>query len=180
MLPGEAELVSEWTGLSGRAKSVKRFERSNGLDNAVFKHYLYRYTGRPVSFESGKVTLSLHFRRCSSGLFRWITLTTMRGRWVGNRPTFLALVYIGGTGLEVCSVVSSERLLLSSQEVLSLWGSVRWRQERRLLAMSWLTRTLRRRQNQGQRLPLYIFQFISHAQIVFSVNKRVPHRWTIL
>ena len=29
MLPGEAELVSEWTGLSGRAKSVKRFERSN-------------------------------------------------------------------------------------------------------------------------------------------------------
>ena len=29
MLPGEAELVSEWTGLSGRAKSVKRFERPN-------------------------------------------------------------------------------------------------------------------------------------------------------
>ena len=28
MLPGEAELVSEWTGLSGRAKSVKRFESS--------------------------------------------------------------------------------------------------------------------------------------------------------
>ena len=28
MLPGEAELVSEWTGLPGRAKSVKRNERS--------------------------------------------------------------------------------------------------------------------------------------------------------
>ena len=26
MLPGEAELVSESTGLSGRAKSVERFE----------------------------------------------------------------------------------------------------------------------------------------------------------
>ncbi len=39
MLPGEAELVSEWTGLSGRAKSVflKRFERSNGLDTAPYK-----------------------------------------------------------------------------------------------------------------------------------------------
>ena len=27
-------------------------------------------TGRPVSFECGKVTVTLHFRRCSSGLFR--------------------------------------------------------------------------------------------------------------
>ena len=41
MLPGEAELVWEWTGLSGRAKSVKRFERSNGLDTALYKNYLY-------------------------------------------------------------------------------------------------------------------------------------------
>ena len=37
MLSGEAELVSEWTGLSGRAKSVKRFERSDGLDIALYK-----------------------------------------------------------------------------------------------------------------------------------------------
>ena len=37
MLPGEAELVSEWTGLSGKAKSVKRFEQSNGLDTALYK-----------------------------------------------------------------------------------------------------------------------------------------------
>ena len=37
MLPGEAELVSEWTGLSGWGKSVKRFERSNGLDTALYK-----------------------------------------------------------------------------------------------------------------------------------------------
>ena len=35
MPPGEAELVSEWTGLSGKAKRVKRFERSNGLDTAL-------------------------------------------------------------------------------------------------------------------------------------------------
>ena len=39
-LPGEAELLSEWTGLSGRATRVKRFERSNGLDTALYKNYL--------------------------------------------------------------------------------------------------------------------------------------------
>ena len=41
MLPGEAGLVSELTGLPGRAKSVKRFERSNGLDTALYKNYIY-------------------------------------------------------------------------------------------------------------------------------------------
>ena len=40
-LPREAELVSELTGLLGRAKSVKRFERSNRLDTALYKNYLY-------------------------------------------------------------------------------------------------------------------------------------------
>ena len=35
MLPGEAELVSE-----GRAKSVKRFEWSNGQDTALYKHHI--------------------------------------------------------------------------------------------------------------------------------------------
>ena len=40
MVPGEAELVSEWTGLSGRATSVKRFERPNGLDNLLYKNYV--------------------------------------------------------------------------------------------------------------------------------------------
>ena len=43
MLPGEAELVSEWTGLPGTAKSVKRFERSNGLDTVLYKNYLYLF-----------------------------------------------------------------------------------------------------------------------------------------
>ena len=43
MLPGEAELVSERTGLPGRAKSVQRFERSNGLDTVLYKNYLYLY-----------------------------------------------------------------------------------------------------------------------------------------
>ena len=43
MLPGEAELVSEWTGLPGEAKSVKRFERSNRLDTALYKNYLYLF-----------------------------------------------------------------------------------------------------------------------------------------
>ena len=41
MLPGEAELVSE--GLSGGAKSVERFERSDGLDTALYKNYLYLF-----------------------------------------------------------------------------------------------------------------------------------------
>ena len=40
MLHGEAELVTEWTGLPGRAKSVKRFQRSNGLDTALYQNYL--------------------------------------------------------------------------------------------------------------------------------------------
>ena len=106
-------------------------------------------TGRPVPFERGKVTVTLHFRRCSSGLFKWITTTTMRGRWVGHCPTLPGLVSMG---FEVCSVVYSERLPLWSEEVLSLWGSVRWRMERRFLAMSWRVRTSRRRQNEGQRL----------------------------
>ena len=44
MLPGEAEVVSELTGLPGEAKSVKRFERSNGLDTALYKNYLYLLT----------------------------------------------------------------------------------------------------------------------------------------
>ena len=44
MLPGEAELVSEGTGLPGRAKSVKRFEQSNGLDTELYKNYLYLFT----------------------------------------------------------------------------------------------------------------------------------------
>ena len=43
MLPGEAELVSEWTGLPGRAKSVKRFKWFNGLDTALYKNYLYLF-----------------------------------------------------------------------------------------------------------------------------------------
>ena len=45
MRPEEAELVSEWTGLSGRVKSEKRFERSNGLDTALYKNYLLPFTG---------------------------------------------------------------------------------------------------------------------------------------
>ena len=40
MLPAEAELVSGWTGLPGKAKSVKRFERSNGPDTTLYKNYL--------------------------------------------------------------------------------------------------------------------------------------------
>ena len=34
----------------------------------------------------------------------------MQGRWVGHCPTLQALVSSEGTGLEVCSAVSSDRL----------------------------------------------------------------------
>ena len=44
MLPGEGELVSEWTRLPGRAKSVQRFERSDGLDIALYKNYFCLFT----------------------------------------------------------------------------------------------------------------------------------------
>ena len=49
MLPGEVELVlvlSEWTDLPGRAKSVKRFERSNGLDTGYIKTTFFVVIGR--------------------------------------------------------------------------------------------------------------------------------------
>ena len=46
MLPGEAEVVSEWTGLPGEAKIVKCFERSNGLDTALYKTtFTFTYEG---------------------------------------------------------------------------------------------------------------------------------------
>ena len=43
LLPGEAEngVRMNSTGLSGKAKSVKRFERSNRLDTALYKNYLF-------------------------------------------------------------------------------------------------------------------------------------------
>ena len=43
MLPGEAELVSAWTGLPRRAKSVQPFERSNWRDTALYKNYFYLF-----------------------------------------------------------------------------------------------------------------------------------------
>ena len=58
MLPGEAELVSELTGLPGRAKSVKRFEGSNGLNTvtALYKTYLYIFTkNKKVNMVKNKI-----------------------------------------------------------------------------------------------------------------------------
>ena len=43
MLLEEAELVSEWTGLPGEAKSVKRFERFNGVDLAFIVNCLVSF-----------------------------------------------------------------------------------------------------------------------------------------
>ena len=44
MPPREAELVSERTGLpGGRAKRVKRFERSDGLNTALYKNTTFIY-----------------------------------------------------------------------------------------------------------------------------------------
>ena len=44
MLPGEAENgvgMNRSVREAGKAKSVKRFERSNGLDTALYKNYLF-------------------------------------------------------------------------------------------------------------------------------------------
>ena len=38
MLPREVELASELTGLPGEDKSVNHFQRSNGLDTALYKN----------------------------------------------------------------------------------------------------------------------------------------------
>ena len=51
MLPAEAELVSEWTGLPGEAKRVKWFERSNGPHITLYKNYLYLFL--PFSVTDG-------------------------------------------------------------------------------------------------------------------------------
>ena len=64
MLPREAELVLEWTCLSGRATSVRRFERTNGLDTTLYKnksflaHPLVAVVGSP-----GSSNLSLFWLR---------------------------------------------------------------------------------------------------------------------
>ena len=42
MLPGEAELVQNEQVCQG-AKSVKRFERANGRDTALYKNILYLF-----------------------------------------------------------------------------------------------------------------------------------------
>ena len=44
MFPGEAEFVSELTGLPG-GESLQRFDRSNGLDTAPYKTYLLPMSG---------------------------------------------------------------------------------------------------------------------------------------
>ena len=43
MLPGEAENGVGMNRSAREAKSVKRFERSNGLDTAIYKLYLYLF-----------------------------------------------------------------------------------------------------------------------------------------
>ena len=43
-MPGEAELVSECTGMPGEEKSVKCSEQSNGPDTALYKNYRFFLT----------------------------------------------------------------------------------------------------------------------------------------
>ena len=64
MLPGEAEMVSEWTGLSGKAKSVKRFERSNGLDTALYKTYHLPFFLHVKTGEDKRMTAAADKQAC--------------------------------------------------------------------------------------------------------------------
>ena len=59
MLPREADLVSEWTGLSGE-ESVKRLERSIGLDAALYKTYILPFMSRAEVYCSVHVTFTKH------------------------------------------------------------------------------------------------------------------------
>ena len=56
-VPGEDELVSAWTGLPGGANCVKRFERSNGLDTALYKNYfnLFLHSKHGYSYSDEKL-----------------------------------------------------------------------------------------------------------------------------
>ena len=84
-------------------------------------------------------------------------------------PYFTGARAQSGTCLDVCLMVSSDRLSLWSDEAQSLWGSVRWRLERRLQA-----RTPRRRQNEGQLLPEEIWCKAS------STHHRLPvNEWSV-
>ena len=87
MLPGEAELVSEWTSLPGEAKSVKHFERSNGLDNALYKNYLYLYLrhssiycrirATAISFSAIRCRIRMTASSCSRNTTTVNTMTIM-------------------------------------------------------------------------------------------------------
>ena len=127
-------------------------------------------TDRPVPFECGNVTVTLHFRRCNSGLYRWITTTTMRGRCLGHCCTLQTLVSRGDTGLEVCSVVSSDRLPLWSDEMLSLWGSVLWRLECKIAGDVMAGKNVKKAQDEGQRLPEEIWCKASSTHHHLPVN----------
>ena len=99
-----------------------------------------RYKGQ-VPFERGKVIVMLH---PSTAQLRAINLNYddyYARQVVGHNLTLPALVSRGGMGLEVCSVVSSDRLdHLIRRGVVAL-GKRALRLERRLLAMSWLVKT---------------------------------------
>ena len=59
MLNGEVELMSERTGLPGRENSIKRFERSNGPDIALYKNDILCYTGNHPPSLGSLLTISL-------------------------------------------------------------------------------------------------------------------------
>ena len=89
MLPGETELVSEWTGLSGRAKSVKRFERFNRPDIALYKNYLYLY----ILCKWGVVTVDKHELHCIKKTVQ-LTFVLLAASSIYNRkiePPWIAL-----------------------------------------------------------------------------------------
>ena len=72
MLPREAELVSEWTGLPGE-ESVKRLERSNGLDSALYKNTPFLLHTFSMAFYLFGTVHQVFFlqviRSCASSLF---------------------------------------------------------------------------------------------------------------
>ena len=133
MLPGEAELVSEWTGLPGEAKSVNRFERSNGLDTALYKNYLFlHWRVPPTNHRSYVVDMfpvaALRWEvwgQCKCGVYHSVGsvtwMVTLRSTIPSNSYRSLVCIAIGTrrgghfTGL-VASSVLREQVRSDSQE----------------------------------------------------------------
>ena len=122
MLPGVAELVSEWTGLPGRAKGVKRFETSNGLDRAYCAIY----------------KLPLPFLRSAGPPS---PLNFSPGRWVENweKSRMVSTAEVASAIINMWGKMMHGRLLKWETEIILYMNSSKKKQPRKLWIRSGMT-----------------------------------------